>query len=272
MKTILQILILIAISITTFAQKRLIGKWRISSQKQLVLSADNEFTLTKGSNVFEGAWQYSDMKTNDQLVLHFETGTKKYTIQDVDRNEMRLYDLSKESVMILSRVGDISSSNRVVSSAENDYKPSSGIGFKSAIGIRLGWPTAASYKMFVNDTNAIEAMLGYRTYGFGLKMISLEAAYQIHQDLDFESLDGLQFYYGPGVGIHRLNWSNPYGEGGNSATFFSIKAYAGLSYTMKDIPLNLSVDVMPSYYLGGALQTVSSVGVGLAISARYVIN
>lgn len=140
--------------------------------------------------------------------------------------------------------------------------------FKSAAGLRLGVPTSISYKMFLNETNAIEGYLGYRNY-FGLGWLSVNAAYQIHKDLDVGDLDGLQWYYGFGGGINR--WSSSYSSG--AATFISLSGYIGLSYTFEELPINLSVDWVPSVFVGGGIGTLGGFGGGYgALSARYVLG
>ena len=143
--------------------------------------------------------------------------------------------------------------------------------YKSAVGLRLGLPSGISYKMFLNETAAVEGVLGYRSFGFG-NWISLDGAYQIHQDLEVEALDGLQWYYGAGLGLNRYSYDTFFGEQSFSATFLSLKGYTGLSYTLEDIPLNISIDAVPAFYLGSSLGGVSTIGVGFAIAARYVIN
>ena len=194
------------------------------------------------------------------------------------RNEMRLFDPVKETVLVMSKLDNDDQVEQIVAKSSHSTAPSYRMNssadgtFKSAVGLRLGWPTSLSYKMFLNESAAVEGMLGYRNYGFGVSMISLDAAYQIHQDIQLESMEGLQFYYGGGAGINRWTADGYNGEGGASAVLFSVKGYAGLSYTLDNIPLNISIDAIPSYYFGGSFDTLSAFGVGLAVAARYVIN
>ena len=54
MKNLAQILFLVIISIPSFAQENLVGEWRISSQKKLILTQSHQFTLTKGPKVYKG--------------------------------------------------------------------------------------------------------------------------------------------------------------------------------------------------------------------------
>ena len=112
MKTIIYIIIALVFASPLFGQKKLIGDWRISSQKQLSLSEDSSFILTKGENIFEGVWEYVDKKKDsDELVLFFSSDSMTYIIEDTKKSEIRLYDPSKEIVMILSRMEEEAADN-----------------------------------------------------------------------------------------------------------------------------------------------------------------
>ncbi len=104
MKIIFSTIAFLLITVSAFSQRKLIGDWNITNQKQLSLNKDNSFVLVKGPNVFKGFWKYYDKeKSNDELVLYFDSDTRKYLIEDIQKNEIRLYDLTKEEVLILTR-------------------------------------------------------------------------------------------------------------------------------------------------------------------------
>jgi hypothetical protein len=130
--------------------------------------------------------------------------------------------------------------------------------FKSAIGARLGIPASLSYKVFLSETNAVEAFGGL-IFIDGTVALSANAAYQIHADLEVEGLEGLQWYYGGGAGFVTST----------SSTYLTLSGYAGLSYTFDDIPLNLSVDWVPTF--GIAKNVGLDVGYG-ALAARYILS
>ena len=141
--------------------------------------------------------------------------------------------------------------------------------FESAVGLRLGYPTSASYKKFISEDKAVEAYVGFRDY-FGSNWLSVNAAYQTHKDLEFEDIQGLQWYYGFGAGLNRVSYE--FDRGGY--TFFNLSGYVGLSYVFEDIPLNLSVDWVPSIFVGGGgVGRVGGFGGGYgALTARYVLH
>lgn len=122
--------------------------------------------------------------------------------------------------------------------------------FKKAIGARLGYPMAISYKHFLNESNAIEVYGGTRGFGGGLlggyRWYSLAGAYQVHKPI--ESVEGLDYYFGGGASVYF--WAFDF-DTSESTTTLGLQGYLGLSYTFKDTPINVSVDWVPTYFLNG---------------------
>jgi hypothetical protein len=137
--------------------------------------------------------------------------------------------------------------------------------YKSAIGLRLGYPISASYKFFVSDNAAIEAYAGFRGYTF-YRYINFGAMYQVHKPIS--SVDGLYWYFGGGVSALLYTYDSGFVGDGNFGV--GINGVLGLDYKFADAPINLSADWMPTIYLTGYL---SGFGGGLgALSARYTLN
>jgi len=140
--------------------------------------------------------------------------------------------------------------------------------YKSAVGLRLGYPISATYKTFVNESMAFEGFVGYRSF-FGASYINLNAAVQIHQDLELENLEGLQWYYGAGAGYYI--WS--FDGAGGSFNSVGISGYLGLSYTLKNTPVNFSVDWVPTVLIGGSgIFGSGFTGSSAALAVRYVLG
>lgn len=138
--------------------------------------------------------------------------------------------------------------------------------FDSAIGLRFGYPLSVTYKTFISESNALEGYAGFRSFGNSVSFLSLNAAYQIHKDI--EDVDGLQWYYGAGGNI--AFWSGDFLE---SNTSFGVSGYAGLSYTFVDIPLNLSVDWIPTFFINGNVGFADGFGGGYgSLAARYILS
>ncbi len=138
--------------------------------------------------------------------------------------------------------------------------------YQSAIGARLGVPFAASYKMFISEPGAIEVFAGFRGYSVGYSWLSINGAYEHH--FPISSVENLSWYAGGGAGVQFWTWKNNVALDGN--TSISVMGILGLDYKFADIPLNLSLDWMPTFFVNGYL---SGFGGGFgSLSARYVLN
>lgn len=140
--------------------------------------------------------------------------------------------------------------------------------YTSAIGVRFGYPLSVSYKTFLNPTNAVEVYAGYRGFGGVANWFSINGAYQVHSDIS--DLEGLQWYYGGGAGAQF--WSYDFDDGGS--TTFSISGYLGLQYTFVDAPVSLTLDWVPTIFLGNSLYGgFNTFGGGYgALGARYTLG
>lgn len=137
--------------------------------------------------------------------------------------------------------------------------------FDSAAGLRLGYPLSASYKTFLNESNAIEGYVGFRNFS-GASFLALSGAYQIHKDID--SVENLQWYYGGGASV--FFWSVDASDG---ATSIGLQGYVGLSYTLADTPVNFSVDWIPTLFINGLDGYGSGFGGGYGtLAVRYVLG
>lgn len=119
--------------------------------------------------------------------------------------------------------------------------------YQKAIGARLGYPLSLSYKTFLNESNAIEVFAGTRGFS-GYRWISLSGAYQIHKPLSAAKTDGLNFYYGAGASAYI--WSFDV-ESDESSISLGLQGYLGLDYSLKNSPINITVDWIPTLFIGG---------------------
>ena len=125
--------------------------------------------------------------------------------------------------------------------------------YKAALGARLGSPLSVSFKTFISESSALEVYGGTRSFGSGFadyRWWIVSGAYQVHKPLDLGDFTGLEYYFGAGASVYF--WS--FGEGfltNESTTTFGAQGYAGLSYTFENIPINLTVDWVPTYFFNG---------------------
>ena len=144
--------------------------------------------------------------------------------------------------------------------------------YKSAVGARLGYPLSLSFKTFLGETSAVEVYAGTRGFGSGFgsyRWWIISGGYQIHKPIELDDLEGLEYYYGFGASV--FFWD--FGEGFSrdySTTTFGAQAYAGLSYSFEETPVNITVDWVPTYFFNGF---GSGFGAGYGtIGIRYILS
>ncbi|MEZ4910436.1 MAG: hypothetical protein R2774_06210 [Saprospiraceae bacterium] len=141
-----------------------------------------------------------------------------------------------------------------------------GQSYNSAIGARLGYPLSLSYKKFISDRAAVEGILGFKSYT-GYSWINVGGLYEIHNELP--SIDGLSWYYGAGASIYLWSYDNDFIDAGSS-TSIGISGVIGLDYRFADIPLNISIDWIPTFFVNGYGNGFGSEYGGIGV--RYILN
>ncbi len=136
--------------------------------------------------------------------------------------------------------------------------------YKSAIGARLGYPLAASYKTFLNESSAIEAYVGFRSWS-GYGWFSVSGAYQKHAPIN--GVDGLQWYWGGGLSAYFWNFDF---DTDSSNTTFGLQGYLGLDYKFPNAPVSITADWIPTFFFSGYINGFGG-GYG-TLGVRYVIG
>lgn len=142
--------------------------------------------------------------------------------------------------------------------------------YSAAVGLRIGFPTSISGKFKVAEGKMVEAAIGYRNFSYW-NWISLSGAYQIYKPIG--AVDGLHWYWGGGASAYFWSFDNDnifFAGDDYNTTSFGIQAYGGLDYVFENVPVNLSIDLVPTYFL-------NSYGSGFAggygaIGVRYTIG
>ncbi|MDD2611907.1 MAG: hypothetical protein PHR38_03880 [Bacteroidales bacterium] len=123
---------------------------------------------------------------------------------------------------------------------------------QQALGLRFGGGTAfgaeISYQKDLGAANRLEADLGLES-----SWASLNGTYQWVKDLS-SLADGVKWYYGAGAGILI-----------GDIVGLGINGQLGIEYTLKEIPLQFSLDTRPGYYFGDNY----GFGFGASLAARY---
>ncbi len=139
--------------------------------------------------------------------------------------------------------------------------------YKTAIGLRLGYPWSASLKTFISNPGAIEVYAGFRGY-IGYRWVNIGALYQHHSPI--EGVEGLQWYAGGGGAIYFWNFNNGFNNNDAANTSFGVSGCLGLDYKFADVPFNLSVDWVPTFFVNGYGNGFGA-GYG-ALAARYTLK
>lgn len=115
--------------------------------------------------------------------------------------------------------------------------------YKSAVGLKIGYDVAATYKTYVSPENALD--LGVNLSGlFTSNDLGLLVNGFYTWENELGGVNGLSWYAGPGAYIGLV-------LGKNMAFSASINAMVGLEYKFEGIPLALSVDWTPGLNLTG---------------------
>ena len=152
--------------------------------------------------------------------------------------------------------------------------------YDRSVGLRLGQPIALSYKQFISDAGAFELQLGSRGYGRLYRYVSLGAAYLHHRDLsslldawNLPQVGNLNYYFGGGVSGYTWHVRDANYQGLNNRISWGLELYTGLEYTLENIPLVVSVDWSPRFFLGNTYGSSRRLGWGYgAVAIRYVLK
>lgn len=142
--------------------------------------------------------------------------------------------------------------------------------YTTAVGGRLGSPLSASIKHFITDNHALEAFVGTRGYSY-YRWTNISAAYQVHNALNSGDLpDELRWYYGFGGSVFFWSWDEGFYRDRYSSSTFGIQGYIGLDYEFENIPLNITLDWVPTFFLNGF---GSGFGAGYgSVGVRYILK
>jgi hypothetical protein len=145
--------------------------------------------------------------------------------------------------------------------------------YKSAIGGRVGIPIAGSIKHFISKAGALEGYAGFRDAGssnyYNGVNITIGGMYQHHFPIG--DIDGFQWYIGGGALVQFYNIDDNRNTNNYSSTGFALNGVGGVDYKFKSIPLNVSADWMPTFFLNKTYYNNFGAGYG-GLAARYTFR
>lgn len=133
--------------------------------------------------------------------------------------------------------------------------------YRTSLGFRAGLPYGLTVKHFLSKTNALEGVLASRWGGFVITGLYENE----HWTGEYP---GLNWFWG--FGAHAGFWdagSNPNIDTDYVGSVIGADAILGIEYTFDDLPINLSLDLLPSLNIIGV---TGWGGINGAISVRYV--
>ena len=132
--------------------------------------------------------------------------------------------------------------------------------YNSAVGAKLGWGFAASYKKAIKESLYVDFYGGF----YGVGGFFAGAAAEFHKPL--QNADEFYWYYGGGAFVS----SYTYGYLNETYTVFGINGVLGIDYAFSEIPLNISADWMPGFGFGSGSGLFAPRGGGLTV--RYILG
>lgn len=114
--------------------------------------------------------------------------------------------------------------------------------YGAAIGLRGGVAQGITFKTFVGGGSAFDLILGTHSQG-----LNFTALYELHSP-DVFGVDNLALFYGFGGHVGFYNSTNYPASWGiySSGPVVGIDGVVGIEYTFDEIPINLSLDIVPS--------------------------
>lgn len=131
----------------------------------------------------------------------------------------------------------------LITASANVQAQSMGSSYRTALGVKF-YPGGITIKHFIQTNRALEG-IGY-FWGHGFRFTGL---YEIHGDIN--GAPGLKWYVGPGahIGVYNDGWyrdGHYYKDGDLS---LGVDGVLGLDYKIDGAPINLSLDIQPTFEL-----------------------
>jgi hypothetical protein len=118
--------------------------------------------------------------------------------------------------------------------------------YKNAIGLRAGVFSGITYKQFVNQKNAFE-IYGLLRFYDKYNTTNMTGVYLVHNPIP--NVPALKWYYGFGATLGFYGYKSNYLGKRISGVNIGVLGTAGLDLALKDIPICLSLDWSPTFYL-----------------------
>jgi len=115
--------------------------------------------------------------------------------------------------------------------------------YKNAIGGRFGIANGITFKHFMDNNNALDFIVNFKSKKNQYSTFRLIGLYEVH--LPINDAPGLRWYYGGGAGIGVYDDK----RNDNSDVSLSLDGVLGLDYKFNGAPINVSLDWKPALEL-----------------------
>lgn len=115
-----------------------------------------------------------------------------------------------------------------------------GTDYRNAIGGRFGIANGITFKHFMNNNNALDFIVNFRSKKNEYSTFRVIGLYEVH--LPINNAPGLKWYYGGGGGIGV--YDNKRND--DSEVAVSLDGVLGLDYKFNGAPINVSLDWKPA--------------------------
>ena len=149
-------------------------------------------------------------------------------------------------------------------------KSSSSYPYATAVGARLTSGIGATYKMGIGDDGKYAEFFAVinPVYYIGTDMY-FTGLLEFHNDITLDEFDDVRWYFGGGARVGLESY-----ESLHTSFHFGPVGIIGIEYTFENIPLNISLDVVPYFRIAlGDTQYFNGFGLRGStggISARYI--
>lgn len=140
--------------------------------------------------------------------------------------------------------------------AQSSYSKAVGIRFGSAMYENLNF----SYKAFISRPAAFELNVGLasRKHWFGL---SAAGSYQYHLPIT----SNFAWYIGAGISVGQIFSDHDW----YTSTYVGLFPTLGLDLKIRELPINLSLDIRPTFYLARGSEFSSAYPANFGLAIRY---
>lgn len=137
--------------------------------------------------------------------------------------------------------------------------------YRAALGIKFLWGISLTGKYFLKPHQALEAIIRYKSYQAIGNDLAFSALYEYEREIP--GAEGFNWYAGAGAYFGHFSYKSSYDLGlygiKTSNSYYGASAIVGLEYKIKQLPICISVDWMPSFDIKGSAFVAENGGIGV---------